>query len=248
MKHSGNLERLLAGGRWQKAAVYVGAGLLLLVAIVFAGEDFSHHVNAIESWIAWLGPWGVLAFIGLYVIATSFLVPESVLSIIAGAMFGLALGLAAVVAGSLLAAALQYGLSRRLLRGQVQHMLETKPALAAIQRAVRRNEFKLQLLVRMTPLNPASVSYVFGASSVRFAGFMLACLGFLPHLVLEVYFGYAGKHVARMAGGYVQGGHLHDVVVIGGLVVALIVLIIVSRTAHKALSEAVSEGGKEAAG
>ena len=75
---------------------------------------------------------------------------------------------------------------------------------------------------------------------MRFARFLLACLGFFPHLLMEVYFGYAGKHVAHMASGSSQGGHLHDVVVIGGLVVSLIVMIIVSGVAHRALSEAVS--------
>lgn len=248
LNRSDNLERLLAGGRWRRAAVFVGAGLVLIVAIAVAGEDISHHVEAIESRIARLGPWGVVAFIGLYVIATSFLLPESALSIIAGAMFGLTLGFVAVVVGSLLSAALQYGLSRRLLCVHVQQVLDTKPALAAIQRAVHRNELKLQLLVRMTPLNPAVVSYLFGASGVRFAGFLLACLGFIPHLFLEAYFGYAGRHVAHMASGTVHGGHFHDVVVIGGLVAVLIVMIILSRTAHKALSEAVSELGKETDG
>lgn len=248
MNVTGNLERLLVGVHWQKASIYLGAGLLLVVAIVWAGEDVSHHIDAIESWIAQLGPWGLLAFIGLYVVATSLLFPESVLSIIAGAMFGLSLGLAAVIAGNLLAAVLQYGLSRRLLHDRIQNWLDTKPALAAIQLAMRRDELKLQFLVRMTPLNPASVSYMLGASSVKFAGFLLASLGFFPHLLIEVYFGYAGKHVARIAGGRLPGETLHDVAVFGGLMIAVIVMIILSRAAHKVVSAAISEVDEKAAG
>jgi uncharacterized membrane protein YdjX (TVP38/TMEM64 family) len=221
--------------------VYLLLGVLLVAAIVFAGEEIGHHIDSIDAWIANLGPWGVLAFIGLFVLATSVLMPDSVLSIMAGALFGLAWGTAAIVAGSLVAAALQYVLSQRLLRARIKRLVDKKPSLAAIQRSVCRDAFRLQALLRLTPLNPATVSYMLGATGVRFFGFMLACLALVPTLFIEVYFGYAGKHVARMAGRDTPAVYLHDVAVIGGLTITIIVMVVVSRIARKALLEAVSE-------
>jgi len=81
-------QRFLARAHSRAALPYLAIGLLMLIAIVVAGRDIDHHINAIESWITNLGSWGVLAFVGLFVIATSSLLPDTVLCIIAGALFG----------------------------------------------------------------------------------------------------------------------------------------------------------------
>jgi uncharacterized membrane protein YdjX (TVP38/TMEM64 family) len=237
------LSRFMARGRWGKLLAYASVASLLIVAIVIAGEDISHHIDAIETWVTQLGPWGVLAFVGVYVLATSVMIPESVLSIMAGALFGLLWGFAAVAVGGLAAAALQYALSHRLLRQRIERLILANERLAAVQRAAGRSELKLQLLIRLTPLNPATVSYVLGATGVKFAGFLFACLAFTPHLLIEVYFGFAGKHVARLAGGPTEAGRLHDLVVIGGLAITVIVVVLISKFAHKALTEALAETG-----
>ena len=219
---------------------YLTAGLLLIIAIVVAGHDIEHHINAIESWIKMLGPWGVFAFIGLFAIATSFLLPDTVLCIIAGALFGIYWGVIAALAGSILAGIIQFGLSHKLLRTLIQRTFEAKPLLGAIQSAVSHDEFRLQILLRLTPLNPATISYLL-AAGVRFSGFMIALLAITPHLIIEVYFGHVGKHIARLAGSNARTAHLHDLVIIGGLAVCIIVMFIVSRMAIKAIMRVVTE-------
>jgi uncharacterized membrane protein YdjX (TVP38/TMEM64 family) len=236
--------RFLARVHSRAVLPYLAIGLLMLIAIVVAGRDIDHHINAIESWINNLGPWGVIAFVGLFVIATSFLLPDTVLCIIAGALFGLGWGLAAAVAGSLLAGVLQLALAHQLLRASIQRALATRPSLAAIQRAVSRDQFRLQVLLRLTPLNPATISYLLGAADVRFSGFLIGCLALTPNLAIEVYFGHAGKHVARMAGGNARTAHLHDLAIIGGILVCIIVMVLISRIARRAVIQAVAETDK----
>ncbi len=240
------IQRFFARAHSRAALPYLATGVLLLVAIVLVGRDIDRHINAIESWIAHLGPWGVLAFVGLFVLATTFLLPDTVLCIIAGALFGLRWGVAAVVAGSLLAGALQFALSRQLLRTPIQRALTARPSLAAIQRAVSRDQFRLQVLLRLAPLNPATMSYLLGAAGVRFSGFLIACLALTPNLAIEVYFGHAAKHVARMAGVDARTARLHDLAIIGGLAVCVIVMVLISRMARRAVMQAVAETGKAA--
>jgi uncharacterized membrane protein YdjX (TVP38/TMEM64 family) len=235
------VRRFLARAYSRAALPYLLAGLLLIVAIVVGGREIGHHINAIESWITKLGPWGVLAFVGLFTLATSFLLPDTVLCIIAGALFGLGWGVAAVIAGSVLAAALQFALSHKLMRARIQRTIAAKPSLAAIQRAVSRDEFRLQVLLRLTPLNPATISYLLGAAGVRFSGFLIACLALTPNLAIEVYFGHVGKYAARLAGSNARTDHLHDLAVIGGLAVCVAVMVLVSRMARKAVMQAVVE-------
>jgi uncharacterized membrane protein YdjX (TVP38/TMEM64 family) len=217
--------------------------LFLVITIVVMGREIEHHIAYIESLITNLGPWGMLAFIGLYVLATSFLLPEAVLAIIAGALFGLTGGIAAVIAGSFLAAALQFFLSKNLFRAQIQKALASRPSLAAIQHAVTRDTYRLQVLLRLTPINPATISYLLGAAGVRFSVFILACLAYLPNFLIEVYFGYAGKHVARVAGHGMESLYLHDFMIIGSLLVCVLTVVLISIIARKALLEAVGETG-----
>ncbi|MGB5259391.1 MAG: VTT domain-containing protein [Gammaproteobacteria bacterium] len=219
---------------------YLVVGLLLIVAIITGGHEIEQHISAIESWITKLGPWGVIAFIGLFALTTSLLLPDTVLCIIAGVLFGLGWGLVAVLIGSILAGTIQFALAHRLLQARIQRALATRPSLAAIQRAISHDEFRLQLLVRLTPLNPATITYVLGAAGVRFPGFLLALLALTPNLLIEVYFGHAGTHAARLAGSTARTAHLHDLALFGGLAVCIVVMVVVSRMARKSLMQAVA--------
>lgn len=223
---------------------YLLLGGVAVAAAVVLGRDVEHHIAAIESGVAALGPRGWIAFVVVFVLTTSVFLPESIVSIAAGALFGPIEGLGVIVGGSLVAAALQYGLARRFFRARIERWLGARPSFAAIQRAVLRDELRLQTLLRLTPLNPASLNYSMGAAGVRFPGFLLASLATTPHLLLEVWFGYAGKHVARIAGRSVRAIIIHDVVVVGGLVACLIAVVVVSRVARRAVEAAV--GGSDA--
>ncbi len=179
---SDRVRRVLSRACSRTSLTYLVVGLLLVAAIITGGHEIERHFHAIEVWITQLGPWGVLAFIGLFALATSLLLPDTVLCIVAGALFGLGWGIVAVLVGSVLAGMIQFALARKLLRARIQRSLAKRPSLAAIQRAISHDEFRLQLLVRLTPLNPATVSYVLGAAGVRFPGFLFALLALTPNL------------------------------------------------------------------
>lgn len=233
--------------RARRLLPYLAAAVLLVVAIALLGSEIHRHLDAIERGMEHLGPWGVVAFLALFVVLTSLMVPDTVFAIIAGVLFGLGWGTAAVIAGGVGGAALQYALSRRLLRERIERLIAAKPALAAIQRAVRQDELRLQALVRLTPLSPVMTSYLLGAAGVRFPGFLIACLALIPGFFLEVYFGYAGRHVARMTGRDEQSILLHDAMVFGGLAACVVVMVIISRTARRALMEAADRDAGEPA-
>jgi uncharacterized membrane protein YdjX (TVP38/TMEM64 family) len=240
--------RFLSRACLRSSLPYLAVGLLLVIAIMISGHEIKHHINTIEAWITQLGPWGVIAFTGLFILATSFLLPDTVLCIVAGGLFGIAWGAVTVVIGSLLAAVIQFALAHQLLRTRIQLTLAARPSLAGIQRAVSHDEFRLQLLLRLMPLNLATFNYLLGAAGVRFSGFLLAFLVHLPILLIEVYFGYASRHAARLAGGDAHTALLHDLVIFGGLAVCVVMMVLVSRMARKTLMQAVTEAAAVRAG
>jgi uncharacterized membrane protein YdjX (TVP38/TMEM64 family) len=217
-------------------SLYIIVAGCIAAGVFVLGEDIMRHVQGIE-----------VIFVLLYAVLGSLFVPDTILGIAAGSMFGFTHGLLAAALGSLAGAILQYALARRLLRPTVETFIRSKPALAALQVAVLQQEFRLQLLIRLTPLNRTLTNYMLGAAGVGFVRFIAACVGFLPTLCLEVYFGYAGK---QMVGVTSQPGHaaaLHDVIMIAGLVVAIIVMVIISRMARRAV-EAVAVAAPGSAG
>ena len=227
---------------------YVAAVALVGVAVLVLGREVYERFETLEAWIADLGVWGPIVFVPLFVVLTSLFVPDSVLAIIAGALFGLLWGAVAVVVGGLLAASVQYALSHGILRNQVRKLVTSKPQLMALERAVRRRELHLQVLMRLTPLSPTLVSYLLGAAGVRFRGFFLALFALVPAYVVQVYFGYAGKHVARMAGRTGPAELRHDALLLAGLALCIIVLVLITWMARKAIKEAEEEVGVVEAG
>jgi uncharacterized membrane protein YdjX (TVP38/TMEM64 family) len=240
-------KKLWSLSRIATVSLYVVIAALIAVGVVLLGEDIVHNIHAMEDWIKNAGPWALVIFVLLYAILGTFFVPDTLLGIAAGSIFGFRLGLLAAVLGSISGAVLQYALARRLLRPVVERFVLSKPALAALQAAVLQQEFRLQLLIRMTPLNRTLTNYMLGAAGVGFLRFIGACVGFLPTLCLEVYFGYAGK---QMVGVTSQPGHaaaLHDLIMIVGLVIAIIVMVIISRMARRAV-EAVAAPAPDGTG
>ena len=232
--------RFWRSGYVRRLIPYGAFGALLIVAITILGEEIEHHIAVVEGWISNLGLFGVLAYVILFILLTSVFLPDTVMGIIAGALFGLTFGIIAVFAGALAGSALQYWLARHLIRGRIERIITSMPNLALIQQTVRQQEIRLQFLLRLTPISPVLTSYLLGATGVKFSGFMIACVSLLPVFFLEVYSGYAGRHIARISGRNELAIVLHDILVIGGLILLVIVMFFVSRMARRAIEAAAS--------
>ena len=228
----------LLRARRRELLPYAIAGVLLLAAIALLGEEAHQHIGSIESWIAGLGTWALIAFVFLYALLCSVFVPDVLLGITAGAAFGFGWGLAAAMAGTITGSALQYALSRQLLKPRIDRFLVTRPALAAIQSAVLAEEFHLQVLIRLTPINRAMTSYVLGVAGVGFLRFIAACAAALPYLCIEVYAGYAGRHLVKAGGQSPDTGLLHDLLMLATMGISIAVMVLIARTARRAIEAA----------
>ncbi len=220
---------------------YAALGLLILAGIIWLGEDVHRHLSAIEAWLHQIGPMGVVVYIAAVALLSSIFVPSSPLAMIGGALFGFGWGSAAALAGGFAGACLQFLIAKRLLRGRVVRLISRKPALLAVENAVKQRQIRMQTLVRLTPLSPAITSYLFGAAGVRFSGYSIAYLGEFPGMLADVYFGYAGRHYINRAADKSHGITTHDVIVTSGLVLVIVAMAIVSRMAHKAVVAAIAQ-------
>lgn len=231
-------EYLQDQAHWKTIARWLLIGTGTLILIVWFGRDVVEEIEIVESWIDGHGALGWVVFVGLIILATSFFVPISLLAIAGGTMYGIVGASILTFLGAILTAAFNYVTARSLFRTRIEKMLEHRPRLRAIQQAADREGLRLQLLLRMAPINAVSVSYVLGASGVRFSTFLIAMIGLLPSIIVNVYFGYTASHVTKVAGKASDHSTLHTIVTIAGLVVCIAVMIGITRIATKAIANA----------
>lgn len=124
-----------------------------------------------------------------YLVGSVLLVPVNVLIAATGAAFGPFVGFGYALAGSLLAAALVFGLGRAVGRDPVRRFAGRR--VNAVSRRLDRHGLWAMALVRLLPIAPFSlVNLVAGASEMRLRDFLLGSLvGMTPGIALLTVFG-----------------------------------------------------------
>ena len=184
-----------------------------------------------------LGFWGPLAFIGGYGIAAVVLAPAFLLTITAGAIWGMT-GVIYVMLGATLGAVLAFFSGRYFVRQYVERYVNRHPRLAAIDRAVEIEGFRLVLLLRSSPIVAyVLLNYVLGISRVRFRDYLAGSIGMLPAVTAYVYAGKVIGDVASVAGGAAAPrGPLWYAAIIGGLIATIVASVLVARAAARQVS------------
>jgi uncharacterized membrane protein YdjX (TVP38/TMEM64 family) len=219
------------------------AGAVALAALLVIGRRLGSYVPLFAEWVDSLGVWGPLVFIVGYVVATVAFIPGSLLTLAAGAIFGLASGTLYVFVGAAIGSALAFLVARYLARSSIEHRLENRPRFANIDEAVAREGRKIVFLLRLSPVFPYNLlNYALGLTSVSFRDYVVASFGMLPGTFLYVYYGKAlGSLAAVAAGGEVAKGLGYWLVLGGGLLATLVVTTFVTRIAGRALAQEVQD-------
>ena len=217
----------------------IGLAIAALAVLLVAGRELGAYLPQFAEWVSGLGFWGPLVFILGYAVATVAMAPGSLLTLAAGAVFGIGEGVVYVFLGASLGATLAFLVSRYLARGLVERRLAGNARFAAIDRAVAEQGLKIVTLLRLSPVFPFNLlNYGLGLTRVRLVDYVLACFGMLPGTLLYVYYGRLAGDVAALAGGAATDRDAAYWVVLGlGLVATIAVTTIVTRIARRALGE-----------
>jgi uncharacterized membrane protein YdjX (TVP38/TMEM64 family) len=220
--------------RWL-AIVLAVAALIVVVRMLPLGVWF----QAFSQWVTGQGLLGFAAFVGVYALCAVLFVPGSVLTIAAGAIFGVLWGSIAVSVAATLGASMAFLIGRYLMRRQVEGWAAKNPRFAAVDRAVGREGWKIVLLTRLSPIFPFNLlNYLYGLTGVELRHYVVASwIGMMPGTVLYVYLGFIGGEVARASSG--GGGRTPQEYALWGigLLATVAVTAYVTRVARRALQE-----------
>ena len=220
--------------------------LAALAALLLLGRLAGGEIPRFAAWVDGLGVWGPAVFIAGYAAAVVALAPASLLTLAAGAIFGVALGTLYVFVAASLGACLAFLVARHGARALVERRIAGDPRFAAIDRAIGREGRRIVFLLRLSPAFPFNLlNYALGLANVRFADYAVACLGMLPGTLAYVYSGSLLGDVAAAAGGAAPERSLvQQALLVAGLAATIAVTVIVTRIARRALAEATGEEGR----
>jgi uncharacterized membrane protein YdjX (TVP38/TMEM64 family) len=204
-------------------------------AILYFGRGVALRLPEFAAWVKGLGFWGPAVFIAGYGVAAVIFAPAFLLTIAAGAIWGLARGVLYVMIGATLGAVLAFFTARYVVRRFVEGYVRRHPRLAAIDRAVEIEGWRLVFLLRLSPIVAyILLNYVLGISRVRFRDYLAGSIGMLPTVIAYVYAGKVIGDVALIAGGAAAPrGPLWYGAVGLGLIATIVASVLIARAARR---------------
>lgn len=159
-----------------------------IVSIKLSGLDQYLDQERLRIWISSYGAWGPIAYIILYSIAPSLMLPGIPITVAGGILFGPIGGTIYTSIGATIGASIAFLISRYLGRDWVEAML--KDRWKVLDAEVDRQGWKIVAFTRLIPLFPFNMlNYAFGLTRIRFSHYFLASFIFmLPGVVAYIVF------------------------------------------------------------
>ncbi len=179
--------------------------------------------------------WVLLALLQL-LIATSGVLPASLLGIAAGAAYGLGLGFLLSAIGTLAGALLAFAISRSIFREMIARQIARRPGMARFDSLLERDGWRIVCLLRISPVMPfAATSYALGMSAIGLRAYTVGTLASLPALLGYVFIGTLAD--AGLDTRTAQADTLRLFMLAAGAGATLLLTFIVARLARSAIAE-----------
>jgi uncharacterized membrane protein YdjX (TVP38/TMEM64 family) len=197
----------------------------------------SDWIESVALALSDLGPWAAAVFVAAYVVASVTLAPAFLLSMAAGAVFGLWRGTLLVFVGAVLGASTVFVIASPLSRSRLLRRLDRDPRVAAVRHAVTGEGAWVMFLLRLSPAVPfVLLNYALALSGARYRDYLVASVGMLPAIVVYVYYGKVAGDVARVAAGVVPPrGPEYYVLLAVGLAATVAATHAITKAARKAM-------------
>jgi len=218
--------------------------LAVLVTALLAAAKYCNMQELLTDSLQWIenaGPAGPIVFFILYVVATVFMLPGSILTLGAGFVFGVVKGSILVSLSSTAGATAAFAVGRTIARERVERRIESNETFRAMDRAVGREGWKIVSLMRLSPIFPFNLlNYAFSLTRISLKQYILASwAGMIPGTILYVYIGSLAGSLAELGRG--RTGHVRTpaewAMYAIGLVATAAITIFITRIARHALKQ-----------
>ncbi|EMU6251843.1 TPA: TVP38/TMEM64 family protein [Escherichia coli O11:H5] len=160
---------------------------LVIYAIhAFGLFDLLTDLPHLQTLIRQSGLFGYSLYILLFIIATLFLLPGSILVIAGGIVFGPLLGTLLSLIAATLASSCSFLLARWMGRDLLLKYVGHSHTFKAIEKGIARNGIDFLILTRLIPLFPYNIqNYAYGLTAIAFWPYtLISALTTLPGIVI----------------------------------------------------------------
>ncbi|MEL7229132.1 MAG: TVP38/TMEM64 family protein [Pseudomonadota bacterium] len=216
---------------WGKIAL--GLGALVALVVAYRLLPLQEWVGSFQTWVQGYGPLGWVIFVAVYAVTSFLLIPGSILTLAAGAVWGFG-GFPLVIIGAVLGSAMSFLAARYLFQDKVEAKVADYPRFRAVNEAIGEEGWKVVGLLRLSPALPFSLqNWFLGITPVAFWPAQIATFfGIMPGTLLYVLLGSAGGQA-----GAGEGGTGKWIVLGVGIIATLVVTVLVTKKAKAKLQQ-----------
>ncbi|MDB1089403.1 VTT domain-containing protein [Streptomyces sp. ACA25] len=187
---SAALDRQAAGAARARSRPWLRLALLLMLLAAAGAAVLAYQPHQLLTGGSPALPEGhgaLLLYAGIYGVSAAAFVPRPVMNLAAGALFGSAAGVVGALAGTVLGAALAFGIGRLLGRDALRPLLRGR-LLTAGDRQLSEHGFRSMLVLRLLPVLPfAATNYAAAMSRMSWKVFLGGtALGSVPSTMAYV--------------------------------------------------------------
>lgn len=134
-------------------------------------------VEAMQSFFRSYGFLGYLIFVLVYIVSCVFMLPGSMLTIVAGIAFGPILGGILALIGAAFGATAAFLVSKYVARGMIEEKIGQNQMFKKIDDGVEKNGTSFLILTRLVPVFPFSFqNYAYGLTKINLGTYFLVSL------------------------------------------------------------------------
>ena len=210
--------------------------ILMVLAKVF---NLGDRLGELRGWIQSLGAFGPVVFMAIYALGVVLAIPGTVITVMAGVLFGSVLGIVVVSIGSTVGASLAFLISRHIARESVAQRFTANEKFTHLDQLTRKHGAIIVATTRLIPIFPFTLlNYGFGLTQVPFRTYVFwSWICMLPGTVLFV------VGADALSSGLSQGRIPWTLVLVFAVTLCLIVFLV--SKAKKKLKEEEEQGPKE---
>ena len=187
---------------------------------------------------------GTLIIIGIKILGTILYVPGVLLAIATGYgykqifnnyLISIPVGTVVYMIGSFLGCSCVFLLSRTLLKDWLHPILSSLKFYRALDRAISKKGYRINLLLRLSPLIPYNImNYFLGITSTSYPAYLFGLTGFTPLVICYIYMGTTLDDLAEYSLSK-ESKVLELVILICSIVFSIVCILIITKLAKDEL-------------
>jgi uncharacterized membrane protein YdjX (TVP38/TMEM64 family) len=180
-------------------ALAIASSLAVLISHVPFGS-WLHWLAIAHSWLAGQGEWAIPTFMAIYIVAAIFGLPNIVLILAAGTLFGLTQGVVSASVADTLSIAACFVIGQTVGRRWITNTVKESSRFHKLDKAFAQKGWKIVFLTRLSPVLPSNIlNYGFSLTRINFWEYLFfSWLGMLPVIFTYVYIGTFGANILTL--------------------------------------------------